>query len=74
MMLLFAQRAFIRKQPTNPALMSYQTSRSGRQQSGIHGARFPLPSSETESPMSSRKFGLNLVVVLAIAALFTGFW
>ena len=24
--------------------------------------------------MSSRKFGLNLVVVLAIAALFTGFW
>ncbi len=24
--------------------------------------------------MASRKFGLNLVVVLAIAALFTGFW
>ena len=24
--------------------------------------------------MSSRKFGLNLVVVLAIAALFSGFW
>ena len=24
--------------------------------------------------MASRKFGLNLVIVLAIAALFTGFW
>ncbi|AZE53615.1 putative glucosyl transferase [Pseudomonas synxantha] len=29
---------------------------------------------EPEIAMSSRKFGLNLVVVLAIAALFTGFW
>ena len=29
---------------------------------------------EPEKAMSSRKFGLNLVVVLAIAALFTGFW
>ena len=33
----------------------------------------PLPL-EPEIVMSSRKFGLNLVVVLAIAALFTGFW
>ncbi len=29
---------------------------------------------EPEITMSSRKFGLNLVVVLGIAALFTGFW
>jgi exo-beta-1,3-glucanase (GH17 family) len=29
---------------------------------------------EPETFMSSRKFGLNLVVVVAIAALFTGFW
>ncbi|MFS2073161.1 hypothetical protein ACEN9D_31020, partial [Pseudomonas sp. CT11-2] len=29
---------------------------------------------EPEKAMSSLKFGLNLLVVLAIAALFTGFW
>ncbi len=29
---------------------------------------------EPDITMASRKFGLNLVVVLAIAALFTGFW
>src|SRR5471030_781216 len=33
----------------------------------------PFHPSEPETLMSSRKFGLNLVVVVAIAALFTGF-
>ncbi len=34
----------------------------------------PARALESHSLMSSRKFGLNLVVVLVIAALFTGFW
>ena len=34
----------------------------------------PFHASEPEIPMSSRKFGLNLVVFVAVAALFTGLW